>query len=330
MIPGRHGYTNRAGRGTRLAGYASAVGAGALWGTTGPLSTALYAEGGELTGVGFWRVAVATVLLLCIGLLRGARLGVDRQGLLVAGLAGGALVALFEVSYQFAIAGAGVAGASALLYTAPVIVLILARLLLGERFTVARLALAVLVTAGVFLTVRGGTGVAEMFSSREASLLAGVAGGLMAAVSYAGTTLIARWAVPRYGSARVLFLELAGGTLILGLLLPLAHRSPAPPATAGGWLYVTLLALGAVLGANFLFFAALKRIEAAPAAVAATVEPVVGTILALVLFAQALTPGGWAGLAIVVLAVSGGYLLEARMARGERRPRDRGADPGRA
>ena len=68
----------------------------------------------------------------------------------------------------------------------------------------------------------------------------------------------------------------------------------------------------------------------APAAVAATVEPVVGTILALVLFAQALTPGGWAGLAIVVLAVSGGYLLEARMARGERRPRDRGADPGRA
>ena len=31
MIPGRHGYTNRAGRGTRLAGYASAVGAGALW-----------------------------------------------------------------------------------------------------------------------------------------------------------------------------------------------------------------------------------------------------------------------------------------------------------
>src|SRR2546425_9398699 len=35
---------------------------------------------------------------------------------------GGALVALFEVAYQFGIAGAGVAGAAALLYVAPVLV----------------------------------------------------------------------------------------------------------------------------------------------------------------------------------------------------------------
>ena len=35
---------------------------------------------------------------------------------------------------------------------------------------------------------------------------------LLAALAYAGTTLLARWAVPRYGSSRVLFLELAGGT----------------------------------------------------------------------------------------------------------------------
>jgi len=37
------------------------------------------------------------------------------------GLGGGALVALFAIAYQFAIAGVGVAGAAALLYTAPVI-----------------------------------------------------------------------------------------------------------------------------------------------------------------------------------------------------------------
>jgi len=306
------GRTERGSTVPRLAGYAAAVGAGALWGTTGPLSTALYAEGGELTGVGFWRVAVATTLLLAVGLVRRLRLGVDRKGVLIAGLGGGALVALFEVAYQFAIAGAGVAGASALLYTAPVMVLILARVLLGERFTTGRLAMALLVMLGVYLTVRGGSGVEDMFASREASLVAGVSGGLLAALAYAGTTLIARWAVPRYGSSRVLLLELAGGTLILGVALPLAGRAPAPPATPGGWLYVTLLALGAVLGANFLFFAALKRIEAAPAAVGATIEPVVGTVLALVLFAQALSPGGWFGLLTVVGAVSGGYMLEAR------------------
>ena len=58
------------GRRARLIGYAAAVGAGALWGTTGPLSTALYGEGAALTGVGFWRVAVAAVGLLAVGLAR--------------------------------------------------------------------------------------------------------------------------------------------------------------------------------------------------------------------------------------------------------------------
>jgi DME family drug/metabolite transporter len=236
----------------------------------------------------------------------------DRTGLLVVGLGGGALVALFEIAYQYAIAGTGVAGAAALLYTAPVLVAILARPLLGERLTPTRLMLASLVMLGVVLTVRGGTGVESLFESREQGLAVGIVGGLLAAFAYAGTTLVARWAVPRYGSARVLFLELAGGTVFLAALLPLAGRAPEPPGSVGGWLFVALLALGAVLGANFLFFAALKRIEAAPAAVAATVEPVVGAVLALALLGQMLTSTGWFGLVLVVAGVATGYALEAR------------------
>lgn len=294
----------------RAAGYVAALGAGILWGTTGPLSTALYAEGTEVTGVGFWRVAVATVLLLVAAVIRRERLDVDRRGLLIVGLGGGALVALFEVAYQFAIAGVGVAGAAALLYTAPVLVAVLASVLLAERLTPLRLGLAVLVMVGASLAVRGGGGVASLFESREAGLTAGVTGGLLAAGAYAGTTLLARWAVPRYGSARVLFLELAGGTLLLALLLSATGRPPAPPDSAGAWIYVALLAVGAVLGANFLFFAALKRIEAAPAAVAATVEPVVGAVLALFLLGQVLTPGGWLGLFLVVGGVAAGYAAE--------------------
>ena len=302
------------GRRARLLGYGAAIGAGALWGTTGPLSTALYAEGTALTGVGFWRIAVATAGLLAIGLARRDLLRVDRRGLLAVGLGGGALVALFEVAYQYAIAGAGVAGAATLLYTAPLIVAFLGHALLGERLTATRVALALLVLAGVYFTVRGGEGVDTLFASPEAGLAAGVTGGLLAALSYAGTTLLARWAVPRYGSARVLFLELAGGTMILALLLPAAGRPPAVPVTISGWLYVGLLSLGAVVGANFLFLGALKRIEAAPASVAATIEPVMATILALVLLGQSLSGGGWAGLGLVVAGVAAGYMVEAREA----------------
>jgi len=298
---------------TRLVGYLCALGAGTLWGTTGPLSTALYAQGAEITGIGFWRIAVATVGLVGYGALRRDLFAVDRRTLLLAGLLGGAFVALFEVAYQFAIAGVGVAGAAALLYTAPVMVALLADPLLSERLTATRLVLAVLVTAGAALTVRGGE-TSGVVSAGGPGVVVGVAGGLTAAAAYAGTTVLARSVVPRIGSVRFLFLEIAGGTVLLGALLPLTGRTPLPPATGAAWVYVLALAAGTVLAANFLFFGGVKRIEAAPTAVAATIEPVVAALLALGLFAQQLSPGGWLGLAMVAGGVAAGYARDAARA----------------
>ncbi len=300
-------------RSSRVAGYAFALGAGALWGTTGPLSTALYAEGEAITGIGFWRVLIGTgALALYATLFRRELLKVDRRGLLLVGLGGGALVALFEVAYQFAIAGAGVASAAALLYTAPTLVALLAWPLLKERLTALRLLLAVVVGAGAVLAVQGGSHGAHVAGFATPHLALGVAGGLLSAVSFAGTTLLARYAVPRYGVFRVLLLEAAGGTLLLGIILPLAGRAPAPPTTAGGWLYIGALVVATVLLANLFFFSGAKRIEAAPTAVAATIEPVVGTLLALVLLGQRLTAPGWLGLLMVVGGVAAGYVGEAR------------------
>jgi DME family drug/metabolite transporter len=288
-----------------------ALAAGTVWGTTGPLSTALYAAGGTLTGIGFWRILLGALALLAYGALHPEFFRVDRCGLLLVGLGGGALVALFEVAYQFGIAGAGVAAAAALLYTAPVIVAVLAKPLLGEALTTTRLLLAVLVMAGAALTVQGGSHGAGLAGVATPTLALGVTGGLLAALSYAGSTLLARWSVPRYGATRVLMLEITGGTVILGLVLPLAGHPPLPPPTLAAWIYIAALAVGPVLGANFLFFAALRRIDAAPTAVAATIEPVVGTLLALAMFGQRLTALGWLGLALVVGGVAGGYLIES-------------------
>ena len=290
-------------RARRLAGYLFALAAGAVWGTTGPLSTALYRAGEAITGIGFWRLVIGLLGFLAYGALRPGLFRIERKAWLLVGLGGGALVALFEVAYQFGIAGTGVAGAAALLYIAPVLVAVLAKPLLGERLTPLRVALAVVVMLGAGLTVRGG--------SHGAGAAAGVAGGLLAMVSYAGTTLLARFAVPRYGAVRVLFLEIVGGIVVLGVVLPLTGHTPLPPHTVGAWTYLLLLSLGSVLAANFLFFAAVRRIDAAPTAVAATIEPVTGALLALLLFSQRLSALGWLGLAMVVGGVAGGYLEEA-------------------
>ncbi len=300
-------------RASRLAGYFLALGAGATWGTTGPLSTGLYGLM-PATSIGFWRVLLGTVGLALWGLaFRRELFRVDARAWLLVGLGGGFLVALFEIAYQFAIAGAGVAGAAALLYTAPVLVAVLARVILKEALTTVRLLLALVVMAGVALTVTGGSNAGA--EGARLGIGAGIAGGLLSALSYAFTTLMARFAVPRYGALRVLFLEAFGGVVILGIGLTLAGRAPAPPPSAAAWRGLAGLTAGSVLAANILFFAAVKRIEAAPAAVAATVEPIVATVLALLLFNQQLSPLGWLGLTMVVGGVAAGYLAEAKVAR---------------
>jgi DME family drug/metabolite transporter len=298
-------------RPTRLAGYLFALAAGAVWGTTGPLSTVLYRAGEQITGIGYWRLVVGFAGLVVFGLFRRDLFRVEPKAWLLVAFGGGSLTALFEVAYQFGIAGTGVASAAALLYIAPVLVAVLAHPILGEKLTALRIALAIVVMVGAALTVQGGSHGAGTAAIPLPSLVAGVAGGLLAMVAYAGMTLVARYAVPRYGAIQVLFLEMAGAIFVLGIVLPLAGYPLVRPHGASAWTYVVLLALGPVLAANFLFFAALKRIDAAPTAVAATVEPVVGTLLALFLLGQHLTPIGVLGLTMVVGGVAGGYVKEA-------------------
>ena len=306
-------------RTSRIVGYLCALGAGAVWGTTGPLSTKLYAEGAAITGIGFWRLILGTAGLALWALLFHREVfKVDRKGLLLMGGLGGAMVALFEVAYQFSIAGAGVAGAAALLYTAPVMVALVAKPLLGERLTPLRFGLAVIVMIGAAMTVMGKSGSGTTSTVALPSLVVGVIGGLLAAVSFATTTVLARWTVPQYGSYRMLFWEALGGLIIIAIVLgavglaksgDAASLMPLPP-TAAAWAYTFALAVGGVVLANFLFFAGVRRIEATPTAVAATIEPVVGALLAFLLLSQGLMLFGWLGLLMVVGGVAAGYMLE--------------------
>ena len=293
---------------TRIIGYACGLGAGAVWGTTGPLSTALYAEGAAISAVGFWRLLLAVLGLTIYGFFARDLFRIDKRGIVLIMVLGGALVALFEVPFQYAIAGLGVAPAVALLYTAPVTVAIAGHFILREKLTPLRIALAVGVMIGVWLTVNGEV---SGHSQRTASRLAGIIGGLMAAASYAATAILARYIVPRYGSKKMLYWELLGGLIFLAILLPTFGRTPAAPLNIAAWVYIAALGIGAVIAANFLFFAAMKRIDAAPASVAASVEPLVGALLGLLLFDQQLRWFGWLGLVMVIGGVAGGYAEEA-------------------
>jgi len=121
---------------------------------------------------------------------------------------------------------------------------------------------------------------------------------------------MARYAAPRYGVVKVLFLEAVGGVVLIWIALSIWGRPPAWPPSAPAWRGLMGLAAGSVIAANIFFFGAVQRIEGAPASVTATIERVVGALLALTLFSQRLTLLGWVGLAMVVGGVAAGYVTE--------------------
>jgi drug/metabolite transporter, DME family len=61
--------------------------------------------------------------------------------------------------------------------------------------------------------------------------------------------------------------------------------------------------------APLLLFHAMRTLEAGRASIGTTVEPLVATVLAMVLLDQVLTPSGWVGMLLLLVGVSGAYAL---------------------
>lgn len=288
-------------------GTLAVLAAALLWGTIGVLSVALFSRGVSPWEVAFWRAALATAALL------GYLLGWRRDALklksasdlaLLAGF-GAVGVGLFFSSFQLATQLTSVAVAVVLLYTAPVMVMVGAHFLLGERLTAGSAAVAALVVAGVWCTALGASGAQVRITA------AGVAWGLAAALSYSAYYLFGRRYLPRFGVARTLFFSLLFGTIALGPSAALAGHPPRLTLSWAAWALLLALALGATLLAHSLYYWGLRRVEAGRAAVLASIEPAWASLLALVLFGQRLTPVGWFGVALVV----GGVAAAARLSR---------------
>jgi drug/metabolite transporter, DME family len=282
------------------AGTAAILGAAMLWACIGVISVGIFAYGISPWEVAFWRAALAAALLLAASaaLRRGLlRLPGGRDALLLGGF-GVVGVGVFYAAFQLAIAGTSVAVAVVLLYTAPVWVLLGARVFLGEALGRDRLLTGALVVAGVWATALGAAGAEVRVTA------AGVGWGLLSALAYATYYLFGRRYLPRYGIGRMLLVSLVCGTAVLGPAAALAGHPPRLTMPAGAWLLLLALALGATLLANALYYWGLARVEAGRAAMLASVEPVAAAVLALLLLGQGLTAVGWVGVGLVVAGVA--------------------------
>jgi drug/metabolite transporter (DMT)-like permease len=164
-----------------------------------------------------------------------------------------------------------------LLYAYPTLVCLLAAAFLRERLTPLRIALLTVSFAGIALTLGGGHGTTT-----------GIALGLLAAAFYsvyivvgarelAGTDALA--------STTVVCLSAAATLLVASVF-----RTPQFPGVWWGWAAVGAIAVVSTVVAIIAFFAGLKRVGAAVASIASTLEPVVTVVLAWIILGESLAP----------------------------------------
>lgn len=269
--------------------------AAGLWGTLGTFYR-IGTEQFQLTplAIVFWRgglAALALGLVMCFilpvgagkrGLLRVRR--ADLPMFLAFGLLG---VTAFYPLYIYSVLLVGVAVAVVLLYTAPIIVAVLAWRFLGESFDRRKLAALLLTFLGVLC-------------------------GLGSAFAYALYSILGKVSLNRgYGVATTSFYIYSIG--VLGLLALAFVTGPdqllVPGDSPGAWGLLLVLALVQTLGAVAAYVTGLRYLDAGVASILATFEPVVATMLAFFVLHEALDWPQMIGGLLVVAAV---FLLQWR------------------
>ncbi len=260
--------------------------AACLWGLLGIFGKFAQAQGLSPLEVALWRALLGGG---CFALSAGARRAALPRGrdLLITVLFGLSGVSVFYGSYQLAVRAGGASLASVLLYTAPAFVALAGWLFWKERLGQRELgALALTLTGVALISLGGGSGV-------QVSALS-LGWGLSAGLTYSLYYLYGRVFFNRYDPQALYAVALPVGALGLLPFVSFEHKSPA------AWLNLSMIALLCTFAAYSAYSLGLRRLAPTRASVIASLEPVVASLLAALLFAERLSPAALLGAALVV------------------------------
>ena len=243
----------------------------------------------------FWRSFFVTLtLLIGLRLYRAALLRLPRQQLPY--LVGyGLLFAVFNGLWTLSVALNGAAVATVLVYSSAAFTALLARWLLKEALTGAKL-------VAIFLCLAGCVLVAEALNPDVwATNLVGILTGTLAGLGYAVYSLMGRSAAQRglspwttllyvFGFATIFFLvaNLLPGQLIIGTIATPAELFWFGTAWAG-WGVTILLAAGPTVAGFGLYNTSLSLLPSSIANLLLTTEPVFTAVLAYLFLGEQLT-----------------------------------------
>lgn len=268
----------------------------AIWGSTYIVTTQMLPAGFPMT-VAMLRALPAGLLLLL--LVRQLPQGIWWLRVFILGALNFSFfwVMLFVAAYRLPGGVAATVGA-----VQPLIVVFLARIVLGARLRAVAVVAALAGIAGVALLVLKPNGVLDQ---------TGIVAALAGAFSMAAGTVLSRYWQPPVSPLTFTAWQLTAGGL---LLVPVAFlMEPALPVlTLTNWL--GLMYLGLIGGAvtYLLWFRGLARLESSVAASLGFLSPLTAVILGWVLLGQQLNLLQMAGMVIVLFSVWLGQRVQSR------------------
>lgn len=275
--------------------YIYILAAGALWGTIGLFFNYLSALGLNRFQIMLLRIGIAAV---CLGIYIFCT---NRQLFKIAlrdwwMFFGTGICSLmfFNYCYFTCIAMVSVSVAAVLLYTAPMMVMLMSIVLFHEKFTVKKGVVVLMTFAGCVLV----TGLTSGGSIGAAGILVGLA----SAFGYALYSIFSTYALKKYHSITITFY-----TFVLAALgtLPLSHVSELAPLLQNPsvLLYGAGLGILACMFPYLLYTRGLTGVVASHASVMATVEPVVATIIGVTVFGDAMTVSKCSGIILILAGI---------------------------
>jgi DME family drug/metabolite transporter len=288
--------------------------AATLYGTTGT-AQALGPSGTTPLGVGAARIVLGGAgLLAALPLLGGRRGDAVRLWRTRWGILAGLTTALYQVCFFGGVSRAGVAlGTLVTIGSGPVFTGLLSWLLLRERPRSSWVMATSVCVVGLALLVGSGASSPDV---DPVGLLLALASGL----GYAVYTVAAKRLMnDGHRSDEVMAAAFGLGGLVL---LPVLLTQPlAWLATPGGLVMALWLGLATTTAAYVLFGRGLRHLPAGPVTTLVLAEPVVATVLGVVVLGESLEPLGWLGAAFVLAGLALQGVASAR----DRSPRDRGS-----
>ena len=271
--------------------------AGTGWGCIG-----LFVRKFQVLGLSSFEIcairAILTICLLAIIIIpiNRAYFKVKKEDILLLAANGIISLTLFNVCYFTTINLTSLSVAATLLYSSPALVMVLSFIVFGEKVTKKRV-------AAIALTVVGCILVSGLICDTGSLTPKGFIVGLCAGFCYALNSILSRVALTKgYNSLTISFYTFLFG--FLGLVpmirIPTINLIFSDSSNAA---MAILFAVFCTLMPYFLYTKGLSEIDSSAAAITAAIEPVVATLLSIIIFNESLTIFEGFGVLMVIIAI---------------------------